>query len=848
MKTYKKKEMLKVLKILDKASTTIGDGSQVNPADAIDLLVRCQELAIHLGMSIETLGKSYIYLIRNLEDYCENLYQVSLSLSDHNRCKDLWEIIQNQLSDLSRSIKRDLPDDKKEILFLPYKASMWDSLESMWKAAEEDDNCDAYVIPIPYFDKNPDGSFREMHYEGDQYPKYVPITHYEEYDFEGRKPDMIVIHNPYDDCNYVTSVHPFFYSENLKKFTDKLVYVPYFILDEMKVNNKSEVEGIKHFCLTPGVLHSDRIIVQSEDMKQIYIHVLAEAMGNTEKARQYWGNRILGLGSPKVDKVLNTKKENLSIPKKWLELIQKPDGSWKKVIFYNTGITAFLDNSEQALKKIEFVFSIFKKRKDEVTLLWRPHPLIESTIISMRPQYWAQYQAVKDQYIQEAWGILDDTTDLDRAVAVSDGYYGDMSSVLQLFKKTGKAAMLQDVKIHGGLEDNRIIASRDFIIEGDSVILISYETNLMTLASLKNKKIEQVYFFEKECYGKDLYLSFKKIGRIILAVPYNGTDFRTIDLVTGEQSVITGILNKKETLLKEKFIGTVVLGSMAWFIGERIQKIICFNLDLFEVEYTVDLKDFISGITDENPVLWSPNYCINEDLILVPSRNRNLVLQIDTKTNRVQFKCLDGNRQQPGFFDIYKTGDYYCITDLTGHELRFDMEMRFLDDYAIVESDNNYSWKCVRYKNKKVFFMAFEAMIVIYDQLSGTKKSLIIENEKTYKEAVAFLGIVLIENKVYFQTSNSGIIYQLDLENYKYKRYIMDLGSEIKEKIKEMTLKYYILNRDLLLENSVVSVGDMMKVLCECGKTSKVDSYVSGKLIYERLIHEINCCGVSYDT
>ena len=42
-----------------------------------------------------------------------------------------------------------------EAIFLPYKASMWDSLESVWKAADADPECDAYVIPIPYYDKNP---------------------------------------------------------------------------------------------------------------------------------------------------------------------------------------------------------------------------------------------------------------------------------------------------------------------------------------------------------------------------------------------------------------------------------------------------------------------------------------------------------------------------------------------------------------------------------------------------------------------------------------------------------------------------------------------------------------------
>ena len=82
--------------------------------------------------------------------------------------------------------------------------------------------CDAYVIPIPYFDKNPDGSFREMHYEGDQYPDYVPITKYDEFNFERHHPDTIFIHNPYDDLNLVTSVHPYFFSDKLKKYTWKL--------------------------------------------------------------------------------------------------------------------------------------------------------------------------------------------------------------------------------------------------------------------------------------------------------------------------------------------------------------------------------------------------------------------------------------------------------------------------------------------------------------------------------------------------------------------------------------------------------------------------------------------------
>ena len=42
-----------------------------------------------------------------------------------------------------------------------------------------------------------------------------------EYDIEKRRPDVIYIHNPYDKGNFVTSVHPAFYSDELKKYVKK---------------------------------------------------------------------------------------------------------------------------------------------------------------------------------------------------------------------------------------------------------------------------------------------------------------------------------------------------------------------------------------------------------------------------------------------------------------------------------------------------------------------------------------------------------------------------------------------------------------------------------------------------
>ena len=322
---------------------------------------------------------------------------------------------------------------------------MWDSLESVWKSADDDGETDAYVIPIPYYDKNSDGSFGMMHYEGDMYPDYVPITSWEEYSFEERRPDIIFIHNPYDETNKVTSVHPFFYSKNLKQYTDKLVYIPYFILDEVNINDELEIQNIEHFCLLPAVIHANKVIVQSENMRQIYIKVLVKNTG--EKTRQYWEDKIYGTGSPKIDRLTSVSKKDLDIPENWLKIIRKPDGSWKKIIFYNVSVAALLNTKEQMIIKIKDVLKVFKENSGEIALLFRPHPLMRETIKAMREELLEEYDEIISTYRQENWGIYDDTPDIDRAIILSDAYYGTNSSVVPMYKATKKPIMIQNEEV-----------------------------------------------------------------------------------------------------------------------------------------------------------------------------------------------------------------------------------------------------------------------------------------------------------------------------------------------------------------------------------------------------------------
>lgn len=451
MRNAQKEEILEILKSLGQAHEEIKEElylydsfSAQNIQRIQNMLSECQEFAISLGENIEKLEGEGHATVAGIESYCEMIYEVYTEISkadvrDINKNK-INKMLKKQLITIENSAKNDIIV-RKEIVFLPYKAAMWDSMESVWMEARDDENCDAYVIAIPYFERNRDRSLGKMHYEGDEYPDYVPITDWQKYKIEECRPDIIYIQNPYDDYNFVTCVHPQYFSRELKKHTDMLIYLPYFV----GTNNYVE----EHFCTTPGVMNADRVIVQSEKVKKIYI----ESIRKFERENHCKGRfgdldkKILPLGSPKLDRIKRViDSGKVDIPEEWKNKIYRSNGERKGIILYNTTIDALLKNSEIYMDKLRRVLALFRQEK-ELVLLWRPHPLLVTTIKSMRPELYWEYMEIVVRYQEEDWGIYDETADIDRAIVLSDAYYGDWSSVVEMYKLTKKPIMIQNCEV-----------------------------------------------------------------------------------------------------------------------------------------------------------------------------------------------------------------------------------------------------------------------------------------------------------------------------------------------------------------------------------------------------------------
>ncbi len=635
MRKAQKRQALDFVKLLGQAHDTVKKNIEKREAtQAMELLGQCQQGAIELGNLIESTEGEGFSTITVLEEYCELVWQIYEEISQGSvlNASGIYKNLRKQLIRIENSIRNEIKV-RYQMVFLPYKASMWDSLESVWMAADADPDCDAYVIPIPYYDRNPDGSFGIMHYEGRQYPDYVPVMDYQTFDLESQHPDVTFIHNPYDDVNYVTSVPPEFYSGNLKKYSDLLVYIPYY----STAGGMSEAQA-----QCPAYNNADYIIIQAEKYREFFDPALPK-------------EKFVALGSPKFDRVIRLCKNPPEPPAGWAEKIKG-----RKVYFYNTSLGGMLGNTEAFLKKMEYVFSVFQGRED-ACLLWRPHPLLESTFASMRQEYKPWFDRLKEEYIREGWGIYDDTPDIENTIALSDVYIGDSgTSVTSLFGVAGKPLFILNNLIHSLPEGD------DWRGERIRIALDEWGNDRYQVTANN-----QLWFSEKNDYhykfymdlesgysGGGYYLGVIEIGNKIYVIPGNACHILII-----KNKKIKKINFKIQITQGNAFFSYLYTSKYIFLFANEYPVLIRFAVDTESVDYIDGIKPFNIRKINGRLCIGGIAMYRNELVFASPENNQFMFLDIDTLKTRI---CCSYSRCNLGTQGIILNGDELWLLPLYG--------------------------------------------------------------------------------------------------------------------------------------------------------------------------------------
>lgn len=764
------RRLLELLANMEEAYTLlvswINDNSE---ASFINLLTNMQEIAIELGTKIEELLGEGTEIVQRLEALCETIWNCSQHQSDIER-EEL--IIQMELlMTRAREEIEKLPITY-EVVFLPYKASMWDSMESVWRAAMEDTQCTCYVIPIPYYDKNADGTFGDKHYEGDLFPDYVPVTDHSSYSLIDNKPDILYFHNPYDQFNHVTSVDPQYYSRELKKHTDMLVYIPYYC------TNGYLAEGHEQFV---SYHIADKIIVQNDNIRENLLQI----------NKTLPQDKVVALGSPKFDRMLYLDQNKPEIPVEWKETI-----SGKKTFLYNTSISSILNDGDKLLDKMESIFEVFHDRRD-VILIWRPHPLLRSTLNSMRQGLAERYDRLVHYFLEEKIGILDVTPDVNKTIAIADAYIGEGgSSVVPLAGVIGKPIFItaREVYKQHSIEELSMVEFMDCAVEDNYVWFVDIKYHRLCQMDTRTGKIEVLGKIpESEGILSISYIDIVKYQDRLIMIPNSATGICEYSLTTRQFSKY--YFRKEDASFK--FGRVVQYKNDLYLLPQEYPAILRYNLDTRVISYYYECIEDMRSRMDKRygwaPFVWGA--CTYENLLFLASAWSNHLMIFNMNTDE---------------YEICEVGEENNL-------------------YRGIVADKMYCWLIQQGGKSVVRWNRITNETIEYDKYP----------EGFISGNIIFKNIIKIDDKLYLIPFNANHIITMDVwtghmecmewdnndHNSAFDYNGNDLMYHFGKKLSEYRIGAYQLFSQSYIEIDVIN-GIQKKSLCQFKKSDCIDELV----------------------
>ncbi|MBQ9609451.1 MAG: LicD family protein [Lachnospiraceae bacterium] len=423
--------------------------------NALSLLPECQQLAVDLGNFVEGVKgeerKSCQLVVEKIQAYCDALYEVYLLLTESDldvnaRIDDDIKQIEAALTDLINTVNEQIIN-RDEILFLTIGPKEWTGFSDIYNDIINRDDCDVYVVPVPVLFKDFFGRITADDEEIisatklEEYPENIMISLWTDYNIKLHQPKKIYIQSPYDSENPCLTVPPQFYAENIRKYTEELIYIPPFKTAEFSSEDYTDIYNLKSYVTAPGVIYADKVVVQSENIKNQYVNKLTEFAG--EDTRSVW--------EEKITTYLST------------EPAERTDGtssSPKKHMLYLIGLNELSEHRDSILEKIKNRMDIFRENSSSINLDIMLYPMNSDTwnqvdenltqeLLKLIGEYdnssWCNFNGFESEVEKKLLSSFNET--LENTVALYDAYYGSPSPFVTLFTYYKKPVMIAEYDI-----------------------------------------------------------------------------------------------------------------------------------------------------------------------------------------------------------------------------------------------------------------------------------------------------------------------------------------------------------------------------------------------------------------
>ena len=412
--------------------------------DIITYLSELQNNIVSFGTLTESIKGEDCNTVKLLEQYLEVIYKVAKYVQKFDESINYEESAENKYAECDEEVKDTFVSiseaidseivNRRSVLFLPVKAKHFSSMRMAYEMETATPDTDVYVMPLPYYYKEYDGSFKdEMHIDTEEFIKAnIPVTDYSRFDLSLLCPEKIYINSAYDEYNMAVSVDTRFYARNVKKYTEKLIYIPYFKLMEFDRANYPCWYNMQYYCTVPGVVMADKVYVQSENTRKVYIDKLNEWVGD-EKYTEIWEQKI-----DVYDESCEEHSED-----------ELRDAGSKKTIVWFVSAGSLAEFGDRYIEKAYRNLDVFALSKDKLKVLLNSEPFLDEMIKNYSDELYKKWTGFIDEFNRSGIGEVVSQVE-EKSVDVllkATAYYGDPSYICKDFILMKKPVMLQNVEV-----------------------------------------------------------------------------------------------------------------------------------------------------------------------------------------------------------------------------------------------------------------------------------------------------------------------------------------------------------------------------------------------------------------
>ncbi len=406
------------------------DAENENYENAAQKLTEAQQLAIDLGTLLEQKkGEDNPHVknvVHELEKLCDSIWRDANNLLDQNGKK--IGSTQEAVADVEDAIEENVIKIK-EILFLPIGVEEWNGFREIYDSESQRNDVDIVVVPLPLLKKDYFGNITmspdeiDKAAQGDMYEKTLNLVDWKEYDISTHCPDVVYIQSPYDETNPCLTVPPFFYTKSIRKYAGEIIYIPFKKTEEFADEDKNDIYNMKHYVAAPGVIYADRVIVQSENIREKYITCLENFSGS--EAKEYW-----------EQKVSVKSLQNSAVTRKRSE---------KRKIIFGIGANELSEHPDIIVQAIEQRIQIFTDSSEHIDMAVYFYPDDIGEWMESDNELTAKIIALVNK---SGVNVISAKTNNSEKLSLDfDAYYGSPTPLIPAFVTQKKPVMIADFEI-----------------------------------------------------------------------------------------------------------------------------------------------------------------------------------------------------------------------------------------------------------------------------------------------------------------------------------------------------------------------------------------------------------------